>query len=60
MAPRCANCGKDESAARQRIAGDDGEWFCSAGCYDEHEFLGCPFEHGVRYRTPTAIGRENL
>lgn len=49
---RCANCGATATEAKSCIAGDDGEWFCSVECYDEHERVGCPFETGVEYRRP--------
>jgi hypothetical protein len=50
---RCANCGKPIEEARSVIVGDsmyDGEWCCCVECMDEHDRLGCPFEHGIRYR----------
>ncbi|KYG95710.1 hypothetical protein AZE31_18190 [Paenibacillus polymyxa] len=49
---RCANCGKPISEAREILTGRlyDGEFACCRKCDDEHEELGCPFEHGIRYR----------
>lgn len=49
---RCANCGKPIEEAKEVLTARmyDGEWTCSKECDDEHEELGCPFEHGILYR----------
>jgi hypothetical protein len=49
---RCANCGKPISEAREILTGRlyDGEFACCRECDDEHEELGSPIEHGIRYR----------
>lgn len=50
---RCANCGKLEDEAKSVIVGSacyDGEWTCCEECDRELTELGCPFEHGIRYR----------
>lgn len=49
---RCANCGRPKEEARSIITGRlyDGEFTCCKECDDEHEELGCPFAHGIKYR----------
>jgi hypothetical protein len=51
---RCANCGKVSSKAKGFISEypEEGEWFCSEECKDQHDELDCP--HGTHdgYRHP--------
>lgn len=49
---RCANCGKPIEEAETVLTSRlyDGEFACCSLCDDEHEELGCPFEHGIKYR----------
>jgi hypothetical protein len=51
---RCANCGKPKSQAASCISDypEDGEWFCSEQCYDQHGELGCPHATHDGYRHP--------
>ncbi len=48
----CANCGIRSSRAEKIIPSDDGEWFCSDLCEQQHDEMGCPFEGGEYYRHP--------
>jgi hypothetical protein len=56
---RCANCGKHHTQAEDCISDypEEGEWFCSQECYDQHAELGCP--HGTHngYRHPVEAKR---
>jgi hypothetical protein len=49
---RCANCGKHREQAEDCISDypEEGEWFCSQACYDQHSDLGCP--HGTHNGLP--------
>ncbi len=55
----CANCGAESGTAV--IAGDDGEWFCSEFCYDEHNKLGCPHQilGGIYRNGPSGPNNSN-
>ena len=50
----CANCGKHLEQAEGCISDypEEGEWFCSQACYDQHSDLGCPHEKHSGYRHP--------
>jgi len=55
----CANCGKPESQAQACLSdySEEGEWFCSQECKDQHDELGCPHEHHIGYRHPQEAQR---
>lgn len=56
---RCSNCGKPEAQAASFITdqAEDGEWFCSAECKDQHDELGCPHALHSGYRHPVESRR---
>ncbi len=56
---RCANCGKLVSEATEVLADypEEGEWFCSQRCKDQHDELGCPHEYHSGYRHPKEADR---
>ncbi len=51
---RCANCGKTSSEALEVLSDypEDGEWFCSTECRDQHNELDCPHSTHNGYRHP--------
>lgn len=51
---RCANCGKASSNALEILSDypEDGEWFCSTECRDQHNELDCPHLTHNGYRHP--------
>ena len=49
---RCANCGTTPDRAEKIVSVSEGEWVCSDRCEQQHEMLGCPFEHGQFHRHP--------
>jgi hypothetical protein len=51
---RCANCGKVSSDASEILSDypEDGEWFCSTECRDQHNELDCPHLTHNGYRHP--------
>lgn len=56
---RCANCGKSAADSHERIADypEEGEWFCSAQCKDQHDELDCPHLTHNGYRHPAESER---
>ena len=56
---QCANCGKVASEAKSCISEfpEEGEWFCSNECHEQHGELGCPHEHHNGYRHPKEAAR---
>jgi hypothetical protein len=56
---RCGNCGCVASEASMFLHEHDeeGDWFCSEECRDQHEELGCPHEHHNGYRHPKEAAR---
>lgn len=47
----CCNCGGSLSPSVIPY-GDEGEAVCSTACWNAHETLGCPLEHGTDWRSP--------
>jgi len=56
---RCANCGKPASQSEECISEcpEEGEWFCSDRCYEQHGILDCPHETHIGYRHPAESAR---
>jgi hypothetical protein len=56
---RCANCGKPASVATACISEypEEGEWFCSEQCKDQHDELDCPHITHDGYRHPAESQR---
>ena len=56
---RCANCGKSASEAEHCLSDypEDGEWFCSPQCKDQHDELGCPHLTHDGHRHPVEAHR---
>ncbi len=56
---RCANCGKLSSEATTFISDypEEGEWFCSEECKEQHDELDCPHATHNGYRHPAESKR---